>query len=141
MRTIFASFFSVWYLIFAIGVTQYAHSCKGMSVKVFSLTNTNKLSDKPCPICAAKEKGLKDKKKNCCKHESKIVKVNDGIHKQSHSDLAVKFWGDAIPNHLLGALFDAAPACITIAKRSSYFSTKVPVRETPLFIFHCNYRI
>lgn len=97
-------------------------------------------SDKPCSICSAKEKGLKDKKKNCCKHESKIVKVDDVAKKQSKLELSVKFWGDAIPSKMLETLFDFLIASFN-TKTTHYLCSKVPIRGNPLYILHCVYRI
>lgn len=141
MRKLFVIFFSLFYLVLSSGFTQYQHTCKAMAVKLYSLTNSeNQNSDEPCPICSSKEKDLTKKKKGCCDHEAKIVKVEDSVKKQSQFDFSVKFWGDAIPNKTLGTVFDF-PLITDNTKQTPYFSSKVPVRGTPLYIYHCVYRI
>jgi hypothetical protein len=142
MKKLFVILFSFLYLVLASGFTQYSHACKGMAMKTFSLTNTaQQNSDEPCPICADNEKGLTQKKKGCCQHEAKIVKVEDSVKKQSQFDFSVKFWGDAIPNKTLGTVFDFPLITDNTKQTPSYFSSKVAVRGTPLYIYHCVYRI
>lgn len=143
MKKLFVIFLSMLYLVLSTGFIQYSHMCKGMAVKLYSLTNSNTHadSDKPCPICTAKEKGLKNKKKDCCKHDAKIVKVDDSFYKKSNLDLSVKFWGEAIPNNMLGAVFDASFISLETEKTTSYLSSKVPIGANPLYILHCVYRI
>ncbi len=119
------------------GLTTYTHFCKGVKqgVVLFNGDNVNE----PCPVCASKNKQLKSKKKGCCKHEAKIVKV-DVANKYSGLDFPVKFWGDAIPNESLGALFDLLQS-YPEPSQSTHFPSKIPIRSTPLYIFHCVYRI
>ena len=142
MKKVFILFLSLIYLVLSSGFTQYSHFCKGTATERISLTNTaHQDSDKPCPICSAKEKSLKDKKKDCCKHESKIIKVDDCVKKHNNFDFSVKFWGDAIPNKMLGTVFDFEPIVLDIEKNTAYSSTKVPILGNPLYILHCVYRI
>jgi len=141
MKKAVVIFLSLLYLVLSSGFTQYKHFCKGTAVERISLTDTQQQNpDKPCPICTSKEKGLSSKKKDCCKHQSQLVKVDNGIKKQSHFDFSIKFWGEAIPNKTLGALFDTT-FVPTSEKQTAYIATKVPVRGNPLFILHCVYRI
>ncbi|MBD1422301.1 HYC_CC_PP family protein [Sphingobacterium chuzhouense] len=141
MRQIFVIFLSLSYLVLSSGFSQYQHTCKEMAVKLYSLTNTeHQNSDKPCPICSAKDRELKEKKKDCCKHETKIIKTDDVVKKQSNFDFSVKFWGDAIPNKMLGSVFDFSIATET-EKSTSYHTSKIPLRGNPLYILHCVYRI
>ena len=142
MKKLFVIFLSLCYLVLSSGFTQYAHLCKGTASKVYSFSNTQQQNqDKPCPICSAKEKGLKDQKKNCCKHVSKIIKLDDSVKKHNNFDFSVKFWGDAIPNKMLGTVFDFEPIVLDIEKNTAYSSTKVPILGNPLYILHCVYRI
>ncbi|MDM1046697.1 HYC_CC_PP family protein [Sphingobacterium hotanense] len=142
MKKLFVIFLSMLYLVLSTGFIQYSHMCKGMAVKLYSLTNSNTHadSDKPCPICSNKNKELKGKKKGCCKHETKIVKVDNAAHKYSGFDLSVKFWGEAIPNETLGALFEFS-GIYPEPSKPTYLSTKIPIRGNPLYILHCVYRI
>lgn len=142
MKKLFVIFLSLCYLVLSSGFTQYQHTCKAMAIKMYSLTNNgHQNSDEPCPICSSKEKDLTKKKKGCCDHEAKIVKVDDSVKKQTQFDFSVKFWGDAIPNKTLGTVFDFPLITDNTKQTPSYFSSKVPVRGTPLYIYHCVYRI
>lgn len=126
----------------ASGITSYSHLCKTTGIVSHSFSNTlEEQKGKPCPICAAKQKGLNKPKKDCCKHESKVVKVDDSVKKQSNFDFSVKFWGDAIPNKMLGTVFDLPVVETEIKTSPLYSSTKIPVRDNPLYILHCVYRI
>lgn len=142
MRKLFVIFLSLCYLVLSSGFTQYQHTCKTMAIKIYSLTNTGEQnSDEPCPICSSKEKDLTKKKKGCCQHEAKIVKVDDSVKKQSQFDFSVKFRGDAIPNETLGAVFDIAIIADNTKQSTSYLTSKVPIRGNPLYILNCVYRI
>lgn len=142
MKKLFVIFLSLCYLVLSSGFTRYAHLCKGTASRTYSLSNTQPDGkDRPCPICSAKEKGLKDQKKNCCKHESKLLKVDDGVKKYNNFDFSVKFWGDAIPYKMLGAVFELAAVAPGTKKNTAYSSTKVPIQGNPLYILHCVYRI
>ena len=142
MKKLFVIFLSLCYLVLFSGFTQYAHLCKGTASKVYSFSNTQQQNqDKPCPICSAKEKGLKDQKKNCCKHVSKIIKLDDCVKKHNNFDFSVKFWGDAIPNKMLGTVFDLELILSDNSKNTAYSSSKVPIQGNPLYILHCVYRI
>ncbi len=113
-----------------------------MAIKMYSLTNTGEQnSDEPCPICSSKEKDLTKKKKGCCQHEAKIVKVDDTVKSKSQLDFSVKFWGDAIPNETLGTVFDSAIIADNTKQSTPYLTSKVPIRGNPLYILHCVYRI
>jgi len=141
MKKLFIIFLSISYLVVSVGFIQYSHLCKGMAVNLSSLTNSNAHadSDKPCPICSTKNKELKEKKKGCCKHETKIVKV-DAAHKYPGFDSSVKFWGESIPNETLGALFDFSGA-YSETSAPNQISSKIPIRGNPLYILHCVHRI
>ena len=142
MKKLLVIFLSLFYLALASGFAQYVYLCKGMASKVYSFTNTQEQNqDKPCSLCSAKDKDLKEKKKNCCKNEAKLVKVNDSIKKQFNFDFSVKFWGDAIPNKMLGAVFDVESILLKTEKNTTYSSSKVPIQGNPLYILHCVYRI
>lgn len=142
MKKLFVLFFALCYLVLSSGYIQYSHACKGIAVKLYSLTDTeHENSDKPCPICSGQEEGLTEQKKDCCQYEAQLVKVDDSVKSQFQFDYSVKFWGDAIPNKMLGSVFDLALVIDDTKQSSSYFSSKVPVRGNPLYILHCVYRI
>ncbi|WP_312554021.1 HYC_CC_PP family protein [Empedobacter brevis] len=142
MKKLLVIFFSLFYLVVASGFTQYTHLCKGAARTVYSLTNTkDQNQNKPCPICSAKEKGLKKQKKNCCEHLFKLIKVNDSVKKQNNYDFSVKFWNDVIPGKMLGTVFDLETTPLYIHKNDTYTSSKVPIQDTSIYILHCVYRI
>lgn len=142
MKKLFVIFFSLFYLVLSSGFTQYQHTCKAMAVKMYSLTNNeHQNSDEPCPICSSKEKDLTKKKKGCCDHEAKIVKVDDTVKNQIQFDFSVKFWGDAIPNETLGAVFESAIVANDDQQSNPYLTSTIPIRGNPLYILHCVYRI
>jgi hypothetical protein len=142
MKKLFVIFFSLFYLVVSSGFTQYQHTCKAMAVKMYSLTNDgHQNSDEPCPICSSKEKDLTKKKEGCCDHEAKIVKVDDTVKNQVQFDFVVKIWGDAIPNKMLGTVFDYSIITDDTKLSNPYLTSKVPIRGNPLYILHCVYRI
>jgi len=141
MKKALVIFLSFLYLTMSAGFTRDIHVCKEMLLKSYNLVGTEHHDkDAPCPKCSAKEKGLKERKKGCCQYETKIVKLDDVVKKKPHFDFAVKFFGFAIPNEMLGAVFDFSNAdnCL---KNLSYFPSRLPVRGNPLYILHCTYRI
>ncbi|QBQ41413.1 HYC_CC_PP family protein [Sphingobacterium psychroaquaticum] len=142
MKKLFVAILSLVYLVLSTGFTQYIHLCKGTAAKQISFTDlTFKNTNDPCPICTSKHKGLKEKKKDCCKHETEVVKVDDTLNGQSQTDQPVKFWGNAIPTNMLEALFDAQSLDVSSNNDQSYLTSKVPLRGNPLYIIHCSYRI
>lgn len=120
------------------GFTMYTHFCKGKKQGIAFYNGDQ--SDSPCPICAGKNKELKNKKKGCCRHEAKVFKTDDLTKNDQGFKFVLKFWGDAIPNRTICALFDF----LLLAKapeNPNNLSSKIPIRSNPLFIFHCVYRI
>lgn len=142
MKKLFVLLFSLFYLVLSSGFTQYLHICKGAAVKLASLTNSeHQNSDKPCSICTNKEKDLTKKKIDCCQHETTLLKVDEGVKKQFQFDYSVKFWGNAIPNKMLGSVFDFSIIADDTGQSSLYLTSKTPIRDNPLYVLHCVYRI
>jgi hypothetical protein len=134
-------FFTLLHFVVSTGFAQYSHSCEAMAVKVVRVTNSDyKNAAKPCPICSEKE-NVKQKKKNCCKHEVEIVKLDEVAKQQSGLDISVKFLGETIPANMLGAVFDSSLDTFKPQNSSPYLSSKVPLRGNPLYILHCVHRI
>ncbi|AIM36946.1 hypothetical protein KO02_09765 [Sphingobacterium sp. ML3W] len=140
MKKILVILLSMVYLVLSSGFTQYAHLCKGTAMMQISLTNINDNPNSPCAICVAKEKGLDKKKKDCCKIEAQVFKTDEAAKKQSSFKFSVKFWGDAIPNRTLGAVFDKG-LLLTASNHNYYSSAKIPLFNRPLYILNCIYRI
>lgn len=142
MKKLLVIFLALCYLFLSSGFTRYAHMCNGMATELYSLKNTgHQNSDKPCPICLDKKKDLKQKKKDCCRHEAKVVKVDAGVKKQNQFEASVKFFGDAIPNKMLGTVFDFLVLSNATRKHTPYLSVLVPLRNNPLYMLYCVYRI
>ncbi|TGN24485.1 hypothetical protein [Empedobacter tilapiae] len=142
MKKLFVIFFTLFYLVLASGFTQYTHLCKGSTKIIYSFTDTkNQNKDTPCPICSSKEKDLKNQKKNCCKHLSKLVKVNDSIKKKNSFDFSIKFSDYFFSNKTLGTVYDTDVLALAIQKNNTFTSSKIPFKGNPLHILHCVYRI
>lgn len=140
MRKLFVILLSLLYLVLSSGFTQFSHECVGSAVRSVSLTSSSAVGDQPCPICIAKEKGLKKSKKDCCKHESKTLKVDVSTKGNSSSDYALKVFAHVFPERMLGALFDRSIE-EDVVVNTNYYSTKVVPWSNPLYIFYCVYRI
>lgn len=142
MKKIAVFFLSMLYLIFASGFTQHIHLCKGSATTVYSLGDfENQNQDELCPMCSDKEKNLTEKKKNCCQHETKLVKLNDSVWQQLNSDFSVKFLADAIPNKILGTIFDFHRIEPNTKQSTHYSSSNALVQDNSLYILYCVYRI
>lgn len=138
MKRLFIIFLSLLYVVMSSGFTTYTHFCKGKQQGT-ALYNGDQF-DGPCPICLAKDKKLKEKKKGCCKHEAKAVKTDNLTKNDQSFKFASKLWGDTIPNRTIGALFDF-PLITKDLENPNNLSSKIPIRSNPLFILHCVYRI
>lgn len=142
MKKIAVIFLSMLYLNFALGYIQHIHLCKGVASIAYSLTYTkNQNQDKPCPMCSDKDKTQTEKKKNCCQHETKLVKLNDSVWQQLNFDFSVKFLADAIPNKMLGTVFDFSGIEPNTKQSTHYSSSNVLVQDNSLYILYCVYRI
>jgi hypothetical protein len=140
MRKTFVIFFSLLYLVMASGFTSYSHICKGVTHETSLFSSADANSDQPCPTCVSKNKAQKVKKKGCCKHEAKVTKLKDtGVKKASSQAFSFESFGEVILHRFFGAVFDPA----IIAETGTVYSSPsdVPIRRTPLYIFHCVYRI
>ena len=140
MRKLFVIFLSLLYLVLSSGFTQFSHECVGSAIRSVSLTASTAIGDQPCPICLAKEKDLKKSKKDCCKHESKTLKVDVSTQGNGYFDYAFKIFAHVFPERMLGALFDLAIEGDIIAN-TNHYSTKTVPWSNPLYIFYCVYRI
>lgn len=138
MQKIFVIFLSVLYLVLSLGFTQNNHYCKGV-IEQTSFISTHS-TDKPCSVCSIKEKGLKEKKKDCCKHESKLVKIEDPTQNNTVNEIRFEIYGKTIPDHILGTASDFSPKSASLPS-SVYSSSTIPIRSNPLFILHSVYRI
>lgn len=121
----------------ASGFTKYTHFCKGVQMET-RLTNHQE-PDKPCAVCVAKNKSQKKPKKGCCTQEQELVQLKDKVLKNKSLQSDFKFWGNAIPNRTLGAVFDVAFTGTTDTVAPIFPAPPIP--GNPLYILHCVYRI
>ncbi|GEM_PF-495370 len=142
MKKLFIILLAWCYLLLSSGFTRYTHMCKGTDVKLYNLVNTgHQDSDSPCPVCLQKQKDLKKKKKDCCQHEAKVIKVDTGVKKQAQSDASVKFLGNTIPDRTLGAVFEFLLLADIAGKNTPYLSPPILTQDNLLYILYCVYRI
>ncbi|CAI2768354.1 conserved protein of unknown function [Flavobacterium collinsii] len=134
MRKALLILLSVFYLVLSSGFTTITHFCKGVQQE------TNLFGDIPvgkvCPKCVAKNQ---QKSKDCCKHKAQFHKVTEKVHQTAPSDLVPKFIGIALPIHFYDVVFGSYSPKVNKAEYS--FSSFIPIRNNPLYIFYCVYRI
>ncbi len=125
---------SVFYLVLSSGFTTITHFCKGVQQE------TNLFGDIPvgkvCPKCVAKKQ---QKSKDCCKHKAQFHKATEKVHQTAPADLVPKFIAIALPFHFYEVVFGSYSP--KVSKTEYAFSTFIPIRNTPLYIFYCVYRI
>ncbi len=138
---------SVLYLVMSFGVAPYQHICKKKSINISGVSYVGyQNSDFPCSLCKNKGKEHSDQKKepckkDCCKKEIKFLKVDDFITHQPNFDSSIRFWGEAIPNKMLGSVFDLLGLNEETDNNSPPFSSKIRSLGNPYYIFYCVYRI
>lgn len=139
MKKLFVIFLSSLYLVLTTGFTQTMHICEEMVEKANVEAAEYQDSHKPCPVCSSLDIDVVKKKDDCCKKESKIVKIDESLKKENSYNFSIKSWGEVIPNKTLGAIFDFP--FINTEENSPYLASRLPVRENPLYILHCVFRI
>lgn len=138
MRKLFIIFLSALYLVLSLGFTQYTHYCKGVKEQT-SLASTHN-GNKPCPVCSIKEKGLKEKKKDCCKHKSKLLKIEYPTLNNPANEIRFEISSITIPDCIFGTASDFSHKSASLLS-SPYSSSTIPIRGNPLFILNSVYRI
>ncbi|ASW73449.1 hypothetical protein IQ37_15395 [Chryseobacterium piperi] len=125
MKKILAILFSVFYFGFSSGAVFSIHYCMEEFVSV---------SQKSSDICG--KCGVKTKK-DCCKTEIKIVKVDDS---QKSDFLKVDFLKQmaAFEKH---EFFFTDSSFSTVKFTSIQINAPPETRSVPIFITHCNFRI
>lgn len=125
---------SVFYLVMSSGFTTITHFCKGVKqeTSLFSGAHTGKI----CPKCAAKNL---PKSKNCCKHKTQLNKITEKAHQKVSNDLAFKFSELPLPLSIHETIL--ALRLPQVNKAHPFFTAFIPIRNNPLYIFYCVYRI
>ncbi|MNE67637.1 hypothetical protein D3C80_1632580 [compost metagenome] len=136
MNRFFVILLSFLHLVLSTGFTTSVHFCKGVRQEANIFNHVN--PDSPCPVCVAKY-NQKQKKKDCCKHEKQLVKLSAEVKKTAPLDIKFKVWGFAIPNQMIGTVFDSE--VLADQNTTCYIPSDTPVPGNPLYILYCNYRI
>lgn len=125
MKKILAILFSIFYFGFSSGAVFQMHYC------MKELVSVTQKSDDTCSKCGTKEK------RDCCKTEIKLVKVDDS---QKSDFLKINFLQtiSEIQKHH----FFFTDKSFSLRKFSQIQINAPPEkRSVPIFINHCNFRI
>ena len=125
MKKILAIIFSIFYFGFSSGAVFSMHYC------MKELVSVTQKSDDTCGKCGKQEK------RDCCKTEIKLVKVDDS---QKSDFLKINFLQtiSAVQHHKF--LFTDRSFAVT---KFTQIQINAPPenRPVPIFIHHCNFRI
>lgn len=125
MKKILAILFSVFYFGFSSGAVFSVHYCMN------ELASISQKVDDVCSKCGVKTK------KNCCKTEIKIVKVDDS---QKSDFLKIDFLKQIHDVHKND--FSFVDHSFSATKFTQIQINAPPEnRSVPIFISHCNFRI
>ncbi|MFP7654948.1 HYC_CC_PP family protein [Chryseobacterium proteolyticum] len=125
MKKILAIVFSIFYFGFSSGAVFRVHYC------MEELVSVSRKTDDICSKCGVKSK------KDCCKTEIKVLKVDDS---QKSDFLKIKLL-KAIPRLQSDETFYADQS-FSAEKFSQTTVNPPPERSSvPIFIEHCNFRI
>lgn len=135
MKKALILFLSFMYLVLSCGFTKNTHICKGIQQETYFFSKNKE--GKPCTKCALKNGKIL---KNCCKHETKLLKITEKYQKSTPENPSLKYLGVALPFHFFKIVFGYE---LPQAKASgfSYVFTTIPIRKTLLYIYYCVYRI
>nr|WP_314491163.1 hypothetical protein [uncultured Chryseobacterium sp.] len=120
MKKILAIIFSVFYFGFSSGAVFSMHYC------MKELVSVTQKSDDTCSKCGTKEK------KDCCKTEIKLVKVDDS----QKSDF-LKSISEVQYHHFFSTDKSFSATKLTQIK----INAPPGNRSVPIFVHHCNFRI
>jgi hypothetical protein len=135
MKKVFILLLSFFYLVLSSGFTKNTHICKGIKQETYFFAQNKE--GQPCSKCARKDgKILQD----CCKHETKLLKITEKAQKAASDNPTLKYFGVAIPFHFFKVVFGYEFPQVKTAGFSYDFTT-IPIRNTLLYIYYCVYRI
>ncbi|WP_267402985.1 MULTISPECIES: hypothetical protein [unclassified Chryseobacterium] len=125
MKKILAILFSVFYFGFSSGAVFSVHYCMN------ELASVNKKVDDICSKCGVKTK------KDCCKTEIKLLKVDDS---QKSDFLKIDFLKQ-ISELPKNEFFFVDQSFSTTKFTQIQINAPPKSRSVPIFIHHCNFRI
>ncbi|MDM1369425.1 hypothetical protein HX052_12690 [Myroides marinus] len=138
MKKLFVILFAFLYTALASGFSTYQHICRGL-VQQTSMS-TSQADENNCGFCTLKGKTVKEPKKNCCEEKVEVVKVKSEVQNSSLKVLKLNFFTDVILHRYFGAVYDFIPA-VKENNYTTYANYVYKVRQVPLYIKNCVYRI
>lgn len=137
MKKVFSILFSLLFVVISSGFTTYQHICQGI-VQQTSMSSTYE-SKSECGFCKVNGKQVENPQKECCKQTVEIVKVKADFQKTSAQIVKASFFIDAILHPYFGYLFQGVVS--TVSQTASFLPYVYFVREIPIYIKNCVYRI
>ena len=130
MKTFIVTILAVFYLGVSSGATVYFHYCMGQLIE----SGLSSKESQKCIGCGMKPGSTKD----CCKHESKQVKIDSTQKLADYSFQFKTFSTDLIWNRHI-----ALPEIYTSSLTEEQPLSNAPpdADKTPVFIRNCNFRI
>lgn len=130
MKKFIVTILAVFYLGVSSGTTVYFHYCMGQLVESALVSKESQ----KCSKCGMKAGSTRD----CCKHESKQVKIDNAQKLADYSYQFKSFSTDLIWNRYV-----ALPEIYTSSLTEEQPLSNAPPNtdNTPLFIRNCNFRI
>lgn len=125
MKKILAILFSIFYFEFSSGAVFRVHYCMN------ELASVSQKADDICSKCGVKSK------KDCCKTEIKIVKVDDS----QKSDFLKIDWLKQISEIQIHSFFFVDQSFSATKFTQIQINAPPELWLDPLFIHHCNFRI
>lgn len=119
----------------SIGMVRYEHRCGGI-LKEVSLKDT-RTQGKQCPKCELSRSGKF--LKGCCEHHSQLVKVTEKAQKTLQYDFSQQTLNGILSERLF---FIAYYFSVTSNQHPTIFrNVRTFTFKTPIYIFHCVFRI
>lgn len=134
MKKAFFIFLSILYLVLSSGFTTINHFCKGVKQQTSFFADTKPKNG--CPICAEKKQ---QKSKDCCKHKAQQHKISEKVKQPTLTDLIQKFTWAVLPAEFYKTIFSVYFP--EVNKPDTPVFAFIPIRNNPLYIFYCVYRI
>lgn len=130
MKKFIITILAVFYLGISSGATMHFHYCMGQLIESGLISK----EFKKCSKCGMKA----DSTKNCCKHDSKLVKVDNA---QKLSDNSYHF--KAFSSDLAWNKYSVVPEVYasSITEEQPLSNAPPATDNTPVFIRNCTFRI
>lgn len=137
MKKLFVILFAFLYTGLASGFSTYQHICQGL-VQETSIPKSQ-ANEKNCGFCALTGRTVEEPKKNCCQDKVEVVKVKSEVQNSSFKVLKISFFTDAILHRYFGAVYEYVHTVRDNFTTYTYYLYRV--KEVPLYIKHCVYRL